>query len=56
MRTAITRFFFYYPVQKGHIVKAFHEEFQPDQNTVEALSQHPRQVLVVDGVEKLRLV
>ena len=29
---------------------------KPDEDVVEALSQHARQVLVVDGVEELRLV
>lgn len=30
--------------------------YRPDEDIVEALSQHAREVLVVDGVEELRLV
>lgn len=30
--------------------------YTPDQDIIEALSQHARQVLVVNGVEELRLV
>lgn len=56
MQTAIIRYSFCYPVQKGHVIQLSNESFQPDKHTVEALSQHPRQVLVVDGVEELRLV
>lgn len=46
MQTAVIKYSFYYLM---HFL-------QPDEHIVEALSQHPRQVLVVDGVEELRLV